>query len=106
MYATAALRAPEYMPVVTGNTFEHVYQNAGTYTVTIHVQAANGNTVKQTSTVVVSPVYSYCYNNGVTYKEGDTQSCLYTGGSAACIADAVYVCRSSQWKVEGGYWYR
>lgn len=44
-----------------------------------------------------------CSDAGKTYKEGQSTSCLNMDGQQICIADAVYVCRSGAWKIEGGY---
>ncbi len=86
-------------------TFEHTYTNPGTYTVTITVTGANGQSTKTTSTVTVTGNNISCYDNGITYLEGQNKSCLWINGNQTCIADASYVCRSGSWKVEGNNWW-
>ena len=49
-----------------------------------------------------NPYAASCVNDGVSYPEGTSRTCLTTNGSTSCIADASYVCRSGQWKIEGG----
>jgi hypothetical protein len=83
-------------------TFEHSYANTGTYTVTITVTAANGQSAKTTTTVNVVANNVVCYDNGVSYNEGQTKSCLYVNGYQTCIADATYICRNGSWKIIGG----
>src|SRR6185436_14045995 len=44
-----------------------------------------------------------CYDNGVAYPEGTSRTCITgSNGQMSCIADASYVCRSGEWKTEGG----
>lgn len=86
-------------------TFEHSYANIGTYTVTITAIAANGQSTKTTATVnVIGNNISSCYDNGISYSEGQSKNCLWINGSNTCIADASYICRSGDWKIESGNW--
>jgi hypothetical protein len=94
--------------VVQQNTsFEHSYANAGTYTVTITVRSQTGEETKTTATVKVANSYIKCLNEGVSYDEGASLGCVVNAnGYRTCIADASYICRSGEWKIEGGLWYR
>ena len=39
----------------------------------------------------------------MVFTEGQSTQCIIVGGDAqSCIADASYVCRSGEWRVEGG----
>ena len=81
-------------------TFEHSYAAVGTYTVTILVRSQNGEETKTTTTVKVANSYIKCFNEGVSYNEGAKLSCIMNAsGYSTCIADAVYTCRSGEWKI-------
>jgi PKD repeat protein len=44
-----------------------------------------------------------CVSGGVTYPEGHkTNTVTHANGTVSSIADAYYICRSGEWKVEGG----
>ena len=46
-----------------------------------------------------------CTDNGQTYTEGQTITCLHTaGGGVQCIADAVYICKAGSWITQGTSW--
>jgi peptidoglycan hydrolase-like protein with peptidoglycan-binding domain len=84
-------------------SFTHAYGSAGTYTITIRVIDNAGSEAKTTTTVKVGAT-GRCISGGVVYPEGTRQACVeYTNGHRVCIADAVYVCRAGDWRVEGGF---
>ena len=102
-FADSFARVPQSISAIVNqnSTFEHSYSQAGTYIVSITVTAQNGQTTKTTSTVNVSG-NNFCWNNGTQYSEGQTLTCLNTGGQQSCIADVAFYCRNGFWKIEGG----
>ncbi len=93
--------------VTTQNTtFQHSYRSAGRYTITITVSDSFGRTTTSSITVFVSPsvVSNTCVVDDIVFTEGQSTNCISNSdGSRSCIADASYVCRGGEWKIEGGY---
>jgi peptidoglycan hydrolase-like protein with peptidoglycan-binding domain len=69
---------------------------------------AEGATVQYSGECSSAPGGIVCTNAGRTYTEGQSVGCIDSGstGLQQCIADASYVCRKGQWKVEGGLPYQ
>ncbi len=54
---SAAIMAPQSIPVQSYASFTHTYQRSGTYTPRFTVSDDNGNTVTVSSSIVVTPLY-------------------------------------------------
>lgn len=61
----------------------------------------NGNGCYQPGPCI--PKTNGCIDDGNTYPEGTKRQCIKSStGLSACVADASYVCRNGEWKIEGG----
>jgi hypothetical protein len=67
--------------------------------------AAHKPTCREYFSSASSSSLTMCSDEGVSYKEGDSKGCLGSGASKKCIADASYVCRGGEWKIEGTPWF-